>query len=110
MGKGKDDVETVVDGERHMKQKPEKKNCFISILLSAALIMWLPPTDSDRISVEKFGRFLGQGIANDWNVSKVISIFYGWFLLFTVLTVIILLALEYLLRRDPQIRERESWR
>lgn len=93
-----------------MKQKPEKANCFISILLSAAMIMLLPPTDSDRISVEKFERFLGQGIANNWDVSKVISNFYGWFLLFTVLSVIILFALEYLLRRNPQIRESESWR
>lgn len=93
-----------------MKQKPEKKNCFISILLSGALIMLLPPTDADRIAVEKFERFLGLGIANNRNVSKVVSNFYGWFLLFTVLSVIILFVLEYLLRRDPQIRERESWR
>lgn len=93
-----------------MKQKPEKKNCFISILLSGALIMLLPPTDADRISVEKFERFLGLGVANNWNVSKVVNNFYGWFLLFTVLSVIILFALEYLLRRDPQIKDRESWR
>lgn len=94
---------------KHMKQKIGQRNCFISILLSSALIMLLPPTDANRISVNKFERFIGLGIANNWNVSKVVRNFYCWFLLFIVSAVLFLFILEYLQRRDPQIRERKSW-
>lgn len=93
-----------------MRQKIEQKNCYISILLSSALIMLLPPTDANRISVERFERFIGLGIANNWNVSKVVRNFYCWFLLFVVSCVIFFFILEYLQRRDPRIKERESWR
>lgn len=93
-----------------MKQKPEQKNCMISILLSSAFIMLFSPTDARRVTVDKFERFLGWGVANNFDVSKLIRNFYGWFLLFTVLFIGILSALEYLLRRDPQIRERASWK
>ncbi len=93
-----------------MKQKLEQRNCFISILLSGALIMLFSPTDADSIAVKKFDRFLGLGIANDLDVSKLVRNFYGWFLLFTVLFAVILFALEYLQRHDPQMKERESWK
>lgn len=103
-------MEDLVDREEHMKQKPEQKNCIISILLSSMLIMLFSPTDARHITVQKFGRFLGLGVANNFDVSKVIRNFYGWFFLFTVLFAGILFTLEYLLRRDPQIRERASWK
>ena len=93
-----------------MNQKVERKNCLISILLSSAMVMLMPPTDAGKLSVRSFGRFIGLGIANDWDVSKSISSFYGWFMLFVLLCVILLLLLEYLLRRHSQIRDQVSWK
>lgn len=72
--------------------------------------MLLSPTDTDHISVKSFERFIGLGIAKNWNVSKVVRNFYCWFLLFAVSCVIFLFTLEYLQRRNPQIRARGSWK
>lgn len=93
-----------------MNQKVEKKNCFISMLLSSAMIMLLPPTDPDRLTVKSFGRFIGLGIAKDWDAGKIVSNFYGWFLLFVILFAILLFLLEYLMRRNPGIRDQDSWK
>lgn len=93
-----------------MKQAVEKKNCLISMLLSSALIMFLPPTDPNRLSVKSFGRFIGLGIAKDWDASKIVSNFYGWFFMFALLFALLLLLLEYLLRRNPEIKEQASWK
>lgn len=93
-----------------MRRKVERKNVCISALLSAVLIMLLPPTDASRVAVDEFGRFIGLGIANNWDVSKLVRNFYIWFLLFVALSVMFLFVLEYLQCRDPQIREREAWK
>lgn len=93
-----------------MNRKLEKKNCFISMLLSIVMIMFLPPTDPDRLTVKSFGRFIGLGIAKNWDASKIVSNFYGWFFLFSLFFVLLLFLLEYLIRRNPGIKDQISWK
>lgn len=91
------------------KYKFEHKNCFISIVLSLAWIMRVSPTEPNKLSVENYGRIIGLAVANDWDVSKVISNFYGWFILFLVSFVFFLGILEYLQHRNPDIKKQDSW-
>lgn len=92
------------------REKVERKNCIISFLTGLVLIMMLPPTDAERISVNNFKRVIGLGLANDWDGSKVVGNFNQWFLLLPVFFFAFLFGLEYLLYRKPEIKRQSSYK
>lgn len=91
-------------------RKAERKNCIVSVLLSMALMIIVYPRATKSLPVKKFDRIIGLGIADNWDIDQFVNAIYFCFMLFIVSFVFILALLEYLNRRDPQIKNRAAWK
>lgn len=77
------------------KHTEKKQGALWSLFLSFVFILWFNPLLRDRIIVSEFQRSIGDGILSDWDVSKVISNYTNWFIVFALSLIIFYLLMNY---------------
>ena len=66
-------------------EKKQKQGIQYAMFFALNFSLLFNPIDSKTVSVKKFTRTFGLGTMRNWYVSRVLSNFYVWIALFTIL-------------------------
>lgn len=83
-------------------QSEKKKGFLHAVYFATTLVLLFNPLDPKRTTVESWDRIIGYGIIQDIDVSRRISNFYQWMLLYGITLILFYLFLNHLFYKDSK--------
>lgn len=93
------------------KESNHKNSLFYALFHATSITLFFNPLDAVSTEIKSFNRVIGSGITSNVDVSRRISNFNNWFILFAVSFVLFYLFSNYVLHKDKseEIKKVESF-
>ena len=89
-------------------EKKQKQGIQYALFFALNFSLLFNPIDSKNVSVKQFTRTFGLGTMRNWDVSRVISNFYVWIALFTILFFSFWIFFDWWKNRSCNAEERNA--